>query len=94
MIPLFAANLQRPGARIKTILPEDERFGQIMKQCMLARLGLEREYESAIRIDINGFDGVHLDGDGETHFDSQSGLNGWFGFRIRRSHIIYGEMWP
>ena len=70
VIARLAAHLQRPRAGHHPARVERQLAGQIMIQRVAARLGLESQREGAVGVDVDGLDGVHLDGDGETHFRS------------------------
>ena len=53
--------------------------GQVMVKLVAARLGLEGQREGAVGVDVDGLDGVHLNGHGKAHCDppNSAGGAGW-----------------
>ena len=58
---------QRPHRREHVVPALRESIGRVVEQRMPARLRLEQQRKGRIPGDVDGFDGVHLAGDGERH---------------------------
>ena len=63
-VEAFASQLQRPHTGINPAISKREVLGQIMEKLITARYGLKAQYETAVAIDIDRCDGIHLKGDG------------------------------
>src|SRR5690606_28154873 len=58
------------------LVTKGEVLGLIVKKGMAARLRFQRQRESAVGVDVDPFDGVHLDSDGKAHGHSSSKAEG------------------
>ena len=67
VVSLLAAHLERPRARRDPAVGEGQIVGQVVVEAVAAPLRLEGQDERAVGVDVDPFDGIHLDGDGETH---------------------------
>src|SRR3546814_887579 len=67
MVAGLAAHLQRLHARVDPAVLEAERLRQVVEEGVAAALGLQRQHEGAVSLDVDGLDGIHLDGDRQTH---------------------------
>ena len=78
MPPPLAPQVERAHPRIDGTVFEREVLGQVVEQVVAARERLQPQDEGAVGLDIDGLDGVHLDGDGKAH-DVSSGNGVWCG---------------
>src|SRR3546814_1629438 len=69
VVARLAPHLQRLHAGVDASVLQAERARQVVEQAVAAALGLQRQHEGAVPLDVDGLDGVHLDGDGQTHGD-------------------------
>ena len=67
MIALLATHAQRPRMGQHPLVVQRHILGQIVIERMAACLRFQRQYERRIRVDIDRFDRIHLDGDDEGH---------------------------
>ena len=67
VIAALAAEPERPGGGDDPALAVAELARQIVVEAMAAGLGLERQGEAAVAVDVDGLERVHLDRDGERH---------------------------
>ena len=63
----LAPHRKRPHAGEDPALAIEHVARQIVKQPVAAALGLERQHEAAVGLDVDVLDRVHLDGDGKAH---------------------------
>src|SRR3546814_9689254 len=67
MVAAFGAQLHGAAACQHLAVAEAEVAGEIVEQAVAAPLGLEAEHEGAVAIEVDAFDGVHLDRHLEGH---------------------------
>src|SRR3546814_13752347 len=67
MVAAFGAQLHGAAACKHLAVAEAEVAGEIVEQAVPAPLGLEAEHEGAVAIEVDAFDGVHLDRHLEGH---------------------------
>ena len=74
MSPVLAAHFQTLAFGGDPAVLEAQMPRQIVIKRMAARLGLERQHEGRVRVDVDGVDGIHLDGDDQTHVPRSSAI--------------------
>ena len=67
MVAALAADLERPGGGDDAALAVAQLARQIVVEPVAAALGLQRQGEAAVAVDVDGLERVHLDRDGERH---------------------------
>ena len=67
MIAALAPHLEPARPRIEPAVAQAQMLGQVVTERVSAALGLERQHEGGVGVDIDGLHRVHLDRDGEAH---------------------------
>ena len=63
VIAAFALHRYRPRLGVNAPVAKRQIIGQVIKQRVSAPLRFQREDEGGVPVNINAFDGVHLNGD-------------------------------